>query len=99
MGISGTCLMVGMLSLAASQGAESSYDYDVFRMNLEKAAPEKLTFANGYADGVRPSPDGKRLILLKWETNAEGRLGGNGLYVLDLTARELKALKLTGLPN
>ncbi|MGC2110346.1 MAG: hypothetical protein WA655_12570 [Candidatus Korobacteraceae bacterium] len=85
--------------LAASQMPQRNYDYDVFRMNLEKRTPEKLTFANEYADAVRPSPDGKVLIFAKWRLNSEGRPSGNELYMIDLHARELKPLKLTGLPE
>ncbi len=80
----------------ASQAPGHNYDYDVFRMNLEKRTPEKLTTANGYADSVRPAPDGKTFIFAKWKLDSEGRPGENELYLLDPQARELKLLKLTG---
>lgn len=83
--------------LGASQGAELVYDYDVFQLRLDDGAPQKLTTANGHADSVRPSPDGKVLIFVKWRLDSEGRPGDNNLYLLDLQARELKPLKLTGI--
>jgi Tol biopolymer transport system component len=47
-----------ILFLAATEGLRY-YDYDVYRMNLESRAVERLTKKNGYATDLRVFADGK----------------------------------------
>jgi Tol biopolymer transport system component len=50
-----------LLFMAASNGKLpwSEFDYDVYRLDIETGAVERLTQGNGYASGLKVSADGK----------------------------------------
>jgi Tol biopolymer transport system component len=79
-----------ILFLAATTGASSAYDYDVYRMDLQTQEIEKRTIANGYAYNLQVSPDGKRAVFVKGLKDPE-------IVLLDLANNQLTPLKVTGL--
>ena len=78
--------------------ANKRVDYDVYRLNPDTAAIEKLTNANGYATSLNVSADGKTAVFLKWRKNWLGDLVSSEVYLLDLQSHALRPLKITGLP-
>lgn len=77
---------------AASNGSPY-YNYDIYRMNVDGSHLENLTKNIGYADGIRPSPDGKTAMFLKGDEENHT----NRLYKLELATREVTLLPLTGI--
>ena len=77
--------------------ANSRFDYDVYRLNHDTGAIEKLTEGNGYATDLKVSADGNTAVFFKWRKNWLGDLLGNQVYLLDLRGRKLTPLKIGGL--
>jgi Tol biopolymer transport system component len=77
--------------------ANSRFDYDVYRLNPDSGATEKLTDRNGYATDLKVSADGNTAVFLKWRKNWLGDLIGNQVYLLNLQSRKLTPVKINGL--
>jgi Tol biopolymer transport system component len=77
---------------AASNGSPT-FNYDIYRMSAGGGEPEALTHGIGYASGVRPSPDGKTAMFLKWDVEKNT----NELYLLDLTSQKVSRFNLSGI--
>lgn len=93
--LSGVCYMPdgkGIIFQAASNGSPY-FNYDVYRMGLDGGKAENLTHSIGYASGVRPSPDGKTAMLLKWDVSQNT----NELEMLDMATGKISPVKITGL--
>ncbi|HEV3483739.1 MAG TPA: hypothetical protein VGR97_15580 [Candidatus Acidoferrales bacterium] len=82
-----------ILFMAANQ----RFDYDVYRLNPDTGAIEKLTDRNGYATDLKVSAEGGTAVFLKWRKNWLGELTSSELYLLNLRSRGLTPLKITGL--
>jgi Tol biopolymer transport system component len=82
--------------MSASTGKNGYYDYDVFEMDLKDKKLTSFTTDNGYANGVRPSPDGRFAIFERWEMK-NGDPNGNGLFLLDLKTHQISRLNITGI--
>jgi Tol biopolymer transport system component len=82
--------------MSASTGKSGYFDYDVFEMDLKDNRLTRFTTDNGYADGVRPSPDGMNAIFQRWEMS-NGRPHGNSLFLLDLRTHQISRLNFTGI--
>jgi len=76
--------------------ASTRFDYDVYRLNPDTGAIEKLTDRNGYATDLRVSADGRTAAFLKWRNNWLGDLIGNQIYLLDLQSHKLTPLIVAG---
>jgi len=77
--------------------ADKRIDYDVYRLDPDTGAIEKLTNRNGYATDLGVSADGRTAVFLKWQISRTGDLVSNQAYLLDLQSREAKPLKISGL--
>ena len=77
--------------------ADRRVDYDVYRLNPETGAIEKLTNRNGYATELKVSADGKTAAFLKWRKNWLGEVVDPQIYLLDLQSHNLTPLKVSGL--
>lgn len=87
-----------ILFMAASNGKLwRGYDYDVYRMNIETGAVERLTEGNGFATDLRVSTDGKTAIFLRWRSDWRRTPVKSELYLLDVQTHKLTPLKLSGL--
>jgi Tol biopolymer transport system component len=78
--------------------ANKRVDYDVYRLNPDTGAIEKLTNRNGYATDLSVSADGNTAVFLKWRKNWLGELSGCDVYMLDIKTARLSPLRITGLP-
>jgi Tol biopolymer transport system component len=87
-----------ILFMAASNGKLlSGYNYDVYRVNIETGAVERLTEGNGFATDLKVSADGKTAAFLKWRSDWRGTPNKSELFLLDLQTLKLTPLKVTGL--
>lgn len=88
-----------ILFMAASNGKLpwSSFDYDVYRVDVGTGAVDRLTKGNGFASDLKASADGKTAAFLKWRLDWHGTPNKSELYLLDLQSRKLIALKINGL--
>jgi len=87
-----------ILFMAASNGRLwSGFDYDVYQLDIETGAIERLTKGNGYATDLRVSADGKAAVFLKWRSDWRGTPNKNELYLLDLQTHKLTLLTVSGL--
>jgi len=77
--------------------ANTRVDYDVYRLNPETGAIEKLTNHNGYATELKVSVDGKTAAFLKWRKNWMLEVTDPEPYLLDLESHKLTPLKISGL--
>jgi Tol biopolymer transport system component len=57
-----------ILFLAAT-GGWRFYDHDVYRLDLQTGAVERLTKRNGYATDLRVFAHGKTAVFLKWRSD------------------------------
>jgi Tol biopolymer transport system component len=85
-----------ILLMAASDG-KHGYDYDVYRLELETGATERLTNGNGYATDLRAFADGKTAVFLKWQSDWHRTPVSSELYLLDLQTHKLTPFKVSGL--
>jgi len=76
--------------------ANKYVEYDVYRLNPDTGAIEKLTDQNGYATELKVSGDGKIAAFLKWHRNWKGVTDPEP-YLLDLENHKLTRLKVSGL--
>ena len=87
-----------ILFMAASNAKLwSGYDYDVYRVDIETGAVERLTEGNGFATDLRVSADGKTAIFLKWRSDWHGTPVKSEIYLLDVQTHKLAPFKITGL--
>jgi Tol biopolymer transport system component len=88
-----------LLFLAASNGKLlwSGFDYDVYRIDIETGAVERLTKGNGYASDLKVSADGKTAAFLKWRSDWRGTPVRSELYLLDVQSHKLTPLRVGGL--
>jgi Tol biopolymer transport system component len=88
-----------LLLMAASNGKGlwSGYDYDVYRVDIETGAAERLTQGNGYASDLKVSADGKTAAFLKWRLDWRKTPVKSELYLLDVQSHKLTPLKISGL--
>jgi len=88
-----------LLFMAASNGKGlwSGYDYDVYRVDIETGAVERLTKGNGYASDLKVSADGKTAAFLKWRSDWHGTPVRSDLYLLDVQSHKLTPLSVSGL--
>jgi Tol biopolymer transport system component len=86
-----------ILFMAASNGRRG-YDYDIYELNVQSGALERLTQGNGYATDLAVSADGKTAAFLKWRKNwFEDLTGSNQVYLLEVQSHKLSPLKISGL--
>jgi dipeptidyl aminopeptidase/acylaminoacyl peptidase len=85
-----------ILFLAATEGWQS-YDYDVYRLDLETGAVDRLTKKNGYATDLRVFTNGKTAAFLKWRSDRHATPVESFLYLLDLQSRNVAPIKVNGL--
>jgi Tol biopolymer transport system component len=76
--------------------ANSRFDYDVYRLNPDTGAIEKLTNGNGYATDLNVSADGNTAVFFKWRKNWLGDLLGNQIYLLDVKSQKITPLRISG---
>ena len=86
-----------ILFMAASKGKWGKFDYDVYRLNIDTGALERLTKGNGYATDLRVSADAKTAVFLKWRSDWHATPVQSELYLLDLESHKLSHLKVSGL--
>lgn len=77
--------------------ADSHVSYDVYRMNPDTGAIEKLTNRNGYATELKVSANGKTAAFLKWHHNWMFEVTDPEPYLLDLESHKLTPLRISGL--
>jgi Tol biopolymer transport system component len=85
-----------ILFLAASNRIVN-YDYDVYRLDLDSGAIERLTKGIGYASDLKVLADGKTALLLKWRSDWQGTAGKSEFYLLDLQTHKLTRFSVKGL--
>jgi Tol biopolymer transport system component len=88
-----------LLFMAASNGKLpwGRFDYDVYRVDIETGALERLTKGNGYASDLKVSADGKTAAFLKWRSDWRGTPVRSELYLLDVQSHKLTSLRVSGL--
>jgi Tol biopolymer transport system component len=87
-----------ILFMAASNGKLwSGYNYDVYRLDIETGAVERLTEGNGFATDLKVSADGATAVFLKWRSDWRGTPVKNELYLLDLQTHKLTLFRVKGL--
>ena len=87
-----------VLFMAASSGSpRGGYDYDVYQLDIQTGAVERLTQGNGFADNLKVSADGKLAVFLKWHSDWRGTPVRSELYLLDLQTHRLTHLNVSGL--
>jgi Tol biopolymer transport system component len=85
-----------ILFLAATEGWRF-YDYDVYRLDLETGAVERLTKKNGYATDLRVFAGGKTSAFLKWRSDRHATPVESELYLLDIQSHNVTPVKVSGL--
>jgi Tol biopolymer transport system component len=85
-----------ILFLAATEGWRF-YDYDVYHLDLQTGAVERLTKRNGYATDLRVFADGKTAVFLKWRSDRHATPVESELYLLDLQSHNVIPMKVNGL--
>jgi Tol biopolymer transport system component len=85
-----------ILFLAATEGWRF-YDYDVYRLDLQTGAVERLTKRNGYATDLRVFADGKTAAFLKWRSDRHATPVESELYLLDIQSHNVTPVKVSGL--
>jgi Tol biopolymer transport system component len=81
----------------AATGGKREDDYDVYTLDLETGAIERLTDGTGYAGGPTLFPAGETAAFLKWREDKHRTIVGTDVYLLDLQNRSLTPLRVTGL--
>lgn len=77
--------------------ADRAVSYDVYRLNPESGAIEKLTNRSSYATDLKVSLDGKTAVFLKWKWKWQDVTDESVLYVLDVESHKLTPVAITGL--
>jgi Tol biopolymer transport system component len=77
--------------------ADRAVSYDVYRLNPDSGAVEKLTNRNRYATDLKVSADGKTAVFLKWKWKWQDVSDESVLCVLDVETREVTPVVITGL--
>jgi TolB protein len=77
--------------------ADRRFNYDVYRVNPDSGAIEKLTNENGYATDLKVSVDGKTAVFLKWKRERSEVTDESELYVLDMQSQKLTPIVISGL--
>ena len=85
-----------ILFMAASDG-KHGYDYDVYRLDLERGSLERLTNGNGYATDLKVSADGNTAVFLKSHSDRRSTPDKSEPYLLDVQTHKLTPLRITGL--
>jgi Tol biopolymer transport system component len=85
-----------ILFLAATEGWRF-FDYDVYRLDLQTGAVERLTKRNGYATDLRVFADGKTAAFLKWRSDRRATPVESELYLLDIQSHNVTPVKVSGL--
>jgi len=85
-----------ILFLAATEGWRF-YDYDVYRLDLETGAVERVTKKNGYATDLRVFADGKTAAFLKWRSDRHATPVESELFLLDIQNHNVAPVKVSGL--
>jgi Tol biopolymer transport system component len=85
-----------ILFLAATEGWRF-FDYDVYRLDLQTGAVERLTKRNGYATDLRVLADGKTAAFLKWRSDRHATPVESELYLLDIQSHNVTRVKISGL--
>jgi dipeptidyl aminopeptidase/acylaminoacyl peptidase len=87
-----------ILFMAASNGKLwSGYNYDVYRLDIETGAVERLTEGNGFATDLKVSADGETAVFLKWRSDWRGTPVKNELYLLNVQTHKLTLFRVKGL--
>jgi len=86
-----------LVFIAASERLIGPFDYDIYQMNIETGAIERLTKGNGYATDLKVSADGKTAVFLKWHSDWHGTPDRSQLEILDLQTRVVTSLQIKGL--
>jgi Tol biopolymer transport system component len=86
-----------ILFMAGSEGWRGIYSYEVYRLDAQTGAVEKITTGNGYSTGLRVSSDGKTAAFLKWRKNRLGEPVDSEVYLLDVQTHAVTPLKISGL--
>jgi len=81
----------------AATGGKRGDDYDVYLLDLETGAIERLTEGNGYAGALKLFPDGKSVAYLKWREDKHRAIVGTDVCLLDLQTHQLTRFKVNGL--
>jgi Tol biopolymer transport system component len=81
----------------AATGGKREDDYDVYLLDSETEAVERLTEGNGYAGGLTLLPDGKTAAFLRWREDKHRTIVGTDVYLLDLQTHKLTPLRVSGL--
>jgi len=64
----------------AATGGKREDDYDVYTLDLETGAIERLTDGNGYAGGLTLFPAGETAAFLKWREDKHRTIVGTDVY-------------------
>jgi Tol biopolymer transport system component len=88
-----------ILFMAASDGKLpwSAFDYDIYRVDIETGALERLITGNGFASDLKVSADGRTAVFLKWHSDWHRTPNKSELYLIDLQSHKLTPFKVTGL--
>lgn len=87
-----------ILFMAASNGRFGhGYDYDIYLLDIQTGALERLTQNNGYATDLKVSVDGSTAIFLKWQSDWHGTPAKNQVYLLNIQTHKVMPLTITGL--
>jgi Tol biopolymer transport system component len=88
-----------ILFMAASDGKLpwSAFDYDIYRVDIESGALERLTTGNGFASDLKVSADGRTAVFLKWHSDWHRTPNKSELYLIDLQSHKHTPFKVTGL--
>ena len=78
--------------------ADKRFNYDVYRVNPDTGAIEKLTNENGYATNLQVSADGKTAVFLKWKRKRLEVTDESEICMLDVESRKLTPVDVSG-PN
>ncbi|HUJ33130.1 MAG TPA: hypothetical protein VLY23_17750 [Candidatus Acidoferrum sp.] len=81
----------------AATGGKRGDDYDIYLLDVEAGATERLTEGNGYAGALKLFPAGKTAAFLKWPEDRHGKTVGTDVSLLDLQTGKLRSLRVTGL--
>ena len=82
---------------ATNGGLGKAYDYDVYRVDIASGVVRRLTQGNGFATDLKVSADGTTGVFLKWQLDRHRTPTKSDIYLLDIKAERVTAIKITGL--